>query len=76
VQHYQLTGAAPTAQCPGNANNPLAAAGHYCVYEEANFNVQAARGIDQLQNSGSGLYAASNGAGTFFTYGTWAVTAP
>jgi Collagen triple helix repeat (20 copies) len=73
--HYIRVGDPAIAQCPGSANNPLAVAGHFCVYEEGSLNVQAARGTDQVQNSGSGLYAAANAAGSFFAYGTWAVTA-
>lgn len=76
-------GGAATANCPGSAANPLAAAGQFCVYERTAVN----RTLSCLYKSstwacgstdtfGGGIAFFSAAAGTAYSAGTWAVTAP
>ena len=81
--HYINQGAAPPVECPGNANNPQANPGHFCVYERISINV-ASRGV--IDFAGAPILADKHGAGIWHitdtsgvhavTAGTWAVTAP
>ncbi len=78
-------GGAPTPNCTGSAADPDAAPGHLCVYEQinANTNLQCVVRLapfmacaDRAVPFGAGVLVRSTGAGTTYSLGTWAVTAP
>jgi hypothetical protein len=73
--HYILVGGVPPAACPGTFANPQANPGNVCIYEEGALNVSA-RGIDQPETTGTGLFHAATAAGSTVTWGAWAATAP
>src|SRR4051812_18379091 len=74
-------GGASTADCPGTAANPAAAAGHLCIYETLMTNMSLSS-IQNIDASGSGAgtrgavfyMSASGSSGS--AQGLWAVTAP
>jgi len=76
-------GGASTAACPGSVTNPTATPGNLCVYESTGTNrtfictvkpsLVTSCGTDAW---GAGVVVSSNAAGQYFSYGTWAVTAP
>jgi Collagen triple helix repeat (20 copies) len=72
-------GGAPTAQCPGSADEPKAAAGRLCLYETRN---DTGNIYVELENIGTatlgfGVFAEGLTVGANFEFeGTWAVTAP
>jgi hypothetical protein len=70
-----LAGATPPAQCPGNATTPQAQPGFLCVYETQNEN-SAGVELNAVTPQGATLFTRSTAAGDFFTFGTWAATAP
>jgi hypothetical protein len=81
--HYINEGVAPPAQCPGTVTNPQAQAGHLCVYEQDGSNLGTRALFDpttgtngQASRYGAVIFARALGAGTFYAWGTWAVTAP
>jgi hypothetical protein len=78
--------ATPTAECPGNADEPEAAPGNLCIYEFQHTNAKtvAAEGDCVYANSGCNVatryggvdYVEAAGTGNFYVEGSWAVTAP
>ena len=82
-------GEAATEHCSGSATAPTAAPGYLCVYE---YNASTVRQAGSLQAydfqfplvvgrnaataSGATLWIRSNGAGSTYSEGAWAVTAP
>jgi hypothetical protein len=79
--HYLATGATPTPECPGTAQEPKAAPGNFCAYEFENGTGNAGF-IDssveaKYQKYGIGIAAEWSGqTGNADLIGTWAVTAP
>lgn len=85
VAHYIPVGTPASAACPGSGDNPLAAAGHLCVYETIESNITEGPVdfvYDQDFNPGqSGRWGAEvrlipAAAGYYFSLGTWAATSP
>jgi hypothetical protein len=79
ARHFIPDGGVPPASCPGTLTNPQAAPGHLCVYQGSNISNQST-GIDET-NAGTGRYGFTFlifalAAGNYWSYGTWAVTAP
>jgi len=79
VENHYVSGA-PTAECPGNVNDPQAAPGHLCVYERSSTNIGAAL-VDIPADGGSErvgaiVQGAAEADGQVIFKGTWAVTAP
>jgi hypothetical protein len=74
LTHIIATGAQPPAGCSGTVASPSAAPGHLCVFEAQNL----ARTADVVQNTvqGATIEVDRAGSGTFYSYGTWAATAP
>ena len=70
-----LQGAAAPAECPGNATPPQAQAGFLCIYETAHSNSCGAT-LNEVNRSGATIFTNASGGGGFFSYGTWAATAP
>jgi len=80
TRHFIADGGVPPAQCPGTVPNPQASPGHLCVYEGSNINNRSSVVIDET-NTGTGRYGFTflifaSAAGNYWSYGTWAVTAP
>jgi hypothetical protein len=76
-------GGTSTTSCPGTTANPQAASGNFCVYEAVPHNETLDCLADMTTGScgqtgvnGAGIFFTSAAAGQFFSYGTWAVTAP
>ncbi len=74
-------GAAPTLNCPGSFDNPLAAPGHLCIYERLRDNVSlvavlSATGTIGSDVTGATMFVRSTAAGQAFVLGKWAVTVP
>ena len=78
TRHYINLGTAAPPECPGSGTSPQAHAGHLCLYETFNSNVTANRGVQGVSDprSGAEIFIHSTAAGEYFTYGSWAVTAP
>jgi hypothetical protein len=86
VAHYIPAGAAASAACPGSADNPLAAAGHLCVYESIEGNTDHTDPNDYIYDQDfngnqSGRWGAEirilrAAAGYYYALGTWAATSP
>ena len=70
-----LQGAAAPAECPGNATAPQAQAGFLCIYEANRSNSSGAT-LNNVTTAGATIFTNASGAGGFFSYGTWAATAP
>jgi hypothetical protein len=76
---YIVSSGSPTAECPGTVDEPEAAPGYLCLYEE---HVYGADGELEAEATGSGksgfavFLAGPTVAGGYNYYGTWAVTAP
>jgi hypothetical protein len=71
-------GAPAPSQCPGTAAFPQAAPGNLCIYAESTANV-APPGLllNGVTRSGATIYVFAQATGAnFFSFGTWAVTAP
>jgi hypothetical protein len=68
-----LQGAAPPAECPGNATLPQANPGFLCIYETAHSNSAGAT-LNDVSRSGATIFTNASGGGGFFSYGTWAAT--
>jgi hypothetical protein len=67
--------ATPPAECPGTAEVPQAKPGFLCIYEEGKLNTNGLL-VNGVQRSGATIYIFSEAAGTFYSFGTWAATAP
>ena len=83
--HMLQAGSPPSAECPGTAADPQAAAGHLCVYESGSGNVAEAGvcnpasggcSIGSANTQGAAVYAYATAAGQAYEMGTWAATAP
>jgi hypothetical protein len=81
--HLLAAGAAPTTECPGSLSSPEAASGHLCIYTYSNVNVAARFTCDPITNIcgssrtnryGTTVRVDAAGAGTSYSWGTWAVT--
>ncbi len=79
---FVTLGGAFTAQCPGPAALPEAAAGFLCVYERSQTNRQLPLMFDSNFNNGVAdrvgalVYIANTAAGVYGSSGTWAVSVP
>jgi hypothetical protein len=76
VPHYLPPGHAPTADCPGTAEAPAAAAGQVCLY--ASLQSDAPTLYDAVSGNSDaadrwGLIVSVIGTGTAYAAGTWAV---
>jgi Collagen triple helix repeat (20 copies) len=88
--HFLNWGAAPTAECPGDATDPLAAKGNLCVYSTENFEAESGTysfgsALNPEKSGGPAAGATGKtGAVLYFNHvaeeelarGVWAVTAP
>jgi hypothetical protein len=80
VHFVASTGSAPP-ECPGSPASPQAAGGNLCVYEDLGANrtfmqlYKPSVGQSGADTSGFGMWFESTGTGSYFSYGTWAVTA-
>ena len=68
---YRAVGAPPTAQCPGTATAPDAAAGVLCVYATQNLNFNGHYFIDSRVDGV--VMAGFSSSNSSYMYGTWAV---
>ena len=80
TRHFIPDGGAPPAGCSGTRADPQASPGHLCVFEGANNNNLDIVVIFEA-NPGEGRYGFdfevfAAGAGNYWDYGTYAVTAP
>jgi hypothetical protein len=78
--HYIKVGEPVPAGCSGDASNPDAQPGHFCVFEETVYGASPGRGIQIVGRNGAGLLMTSDPASVAYgdivsTYGSWAVTA-
>jgi len=75
MPHLIQMGDAAPAGCPGTAVLPEADPGHLCIYEDSVTNTQ---GIlpNTVEVTGATIFIRSEAAGDFFSFGTWAATAP
>lgn len=70
-------GESSTPDCPGTATFPQARPGYLCVYEGAYINNDSGSPlIYNVTRVGAGVYMYSGSAGSSYSSGTWAVTAP
>jgi hypothetical protein len=83
--HFIAAAAPAPPSCPGTAAAPEASPGHLCIYEAKRINVAAAGPIDPVTGTGTSdsvraygaaVLAKADAAGTVFSGGAWAVTAP
>lgn len=78
VEDIVSTGS-PTAACPGSVDEPEAAPGYLCLYEQAAYGSEGELKVESTGSGKSGFavfFAGSTNAGGYNYYGTWAVTAP
>jgi len=81
--NFIAQGGAPTTACPGSPTNPTATPGNLCVYEASGQNrAFVCIGSASLVTScgtdpfGAGVVVTASATGQFYSFGTWAVTAP
>jgi hypothetical protein len=82
--NFIASGGAATANCPGTAANPLALAGQLCLYESTGNSNRTLSCLFRLSTFtcstsdtfGGAVALFSVAAGTSYSSGTWAVTAP
>ena len=83
--HILAAGAAATPECPGSLADPQAAVGHACFYVQANLNSAGNLLCNPKNNlcsatgqnvEGIVFRTTSSAVGSFYAWGTWAVTAP
>jgi hypothetical protein len=82
--NYVPTGGLAPLACKGSAADPTATPGNLCVYESVTANVFSTMFVDPVTTAetlatrpyGVIFRATRNGAGDFYVYGSWAVTAP
>src|SRR5215204_866519 len=81
--HLLAPGAPATPECPGSLAAPAAASGHLCIYTKSVNNVSSRFTCNPLNNTcgasqtnpwGTVVYVSSAGAGSSYSWGTWAVT--
>ncbi|HJZ35335.1 MAG TPA: hypothetical protein VJ204_03600 [Solirubrobacterales bacterium] len=73
-----VIGGAPTTECPGTVNDPAAAPGYLCLYEQAAYGDEPALKAEPTGSGKDGFAVFIPGAtveGPYNDYGTWAVTA-
>ncbi len=68
-------GATPPAECPGSVAVPEAKPGFLCIYEQEHLNTPTLQ-INGTAQSGATVFVESEATERFFSFGTWAVTAP
>jgi hypothetical protein len=72
--HVIPEGAAPPAGCSGDADNPIAAAGHLCIFEKEKSGAMSDPTVFFNTRSGVGIFATTASSG--YVDGTWAATSP
>lgn len=70
------SGDAPTANCPGEADNPTAAPGFLCIYEDREDVLMSLETLPGEGHYGFILFFEAEPGEDYENYGTWAVTAP
>lgn len=65
----------PPSECPGTVSLPQAKPGFLCIYEEAEHNTGGLE-LNEAFRTGATVYVNSTTSGQFFSFGTWAMTAP
>jgi hypothetical protein len=75
TKHVVFVGEVAPAECTGTDENPEAAPGHLCVYETADSNIDLLEVTDVTTN-GATIFIHAVEAGSYFSSGSWAVTAP
>jgi hypothetical protein len=73
--HIILQGAAVPMGCSGNATFPGANPGHLCIFETQRLD-NAGAALNDVNRSGATILINASAGGGFYSYGTWAVTAP
>ena len=74
--HIVPQGAPAPMGCSGNATFPGANPGHLCIFETSRTNTGGVS-LNEVNRSGATIFInATAGGGVFFSFGTWAVTAP
>ena len=78
--HYIAFNETAPTECPGTVEQPEAAEGHLCVYEDGRTNVSSAAVTTTAGESpakyGASISATGTSTGLVMVRGTWAVTAP
>ncbi len=81
--HLLAPAAPPTPECPGSIDAPEAAAGHLCFYTYSSPNVGTRFTCNPINNTcgasltnrfGTVVRVTSVAAGSYYSWGTWAVT--
>jgi hypothetical protein len=73
--HFIASGTTAPAQCPGSVAEPKALAGNLCVYEGTSNSDKVEFGVE-TDRYGFGLLMENTGSSSFWSIGSWAVTAP
>jgi hypothetical protein len=73
--HFIASGSTAPAQCPGSVSEPKAVAGNLCVYEGTHNSDNVFIGTESGR-FGFGLLMENTGSASFWSIGSWAVTAP
>jgi len=81
TSNFMAWNAVPTAACPGTKNDPEAAPGNLCVYEDVHSNDAGLMICSMTTCPGSTRWGAylrltPQASGEFFEQGTWAATSP
>ncbi len=82
--HYMPYESAPTTECPGSAEEPVAAKGNLCIYDLPVFIEHHMELVVNPETGSGGMESGKTGALLYFTFeesfgnlrGPWAVTAP
>jgi hypothetical protein len=74
--HIIQTGDPAPPECTGSATFPEAAPGHLCVYENADTSNRTSLMLNEVNRSGATIFITSTAGGNYYSYGSWAVTAP
>jgi hypothetical protein len=77
IFEYVPPAAGPTGNCPGDAEEPKAKRGYFCLYAKVN-NGGLAGGPNSVQNTAfgwQGLWGRKDGETQVLAYGSWAVAA-
>ncbi|MGH2938687.1 MAG: hypothetical protein ACRDPE_11280, partial [Solirubrobacterales bacterium] len=79
---FRVASASTAAQCPGTLQDPKAAPGYFCVYQQALSNASGSSMTSRDPEKSSDGESGHTGAvlylynGATLSYGTWAATAP
>ena len=82
LPHFVAQGGVPPSECPGNAANPQALAGHLCIYESIQTNRALPVVFDVIANVGvantfgADIVTNSLASGAVGSQGSWAATSP